>query len=1223
MADPATDAWAGSADPFAAIAANGGTLPTGDQFAGKPDPFVAIKADADAKQPYGGTTAAKAVGTVGAGLSEGSIGALGMPGDLIQGATNMVVRGINAATGSSLPTPESPIGSAAIKRGFGAIDPRMNPDNLVPQNELESVLKGTGAGIGAAVVPMGMAGALGDKAAAAAEPFIGANTTGGIATNAAIGGISGAGSQAAADEVPDKWKPLASTVGGIVLPALPIGGAMLAGAAGRTAWNAIPAITDASKTAAARAQVGAELNAAATDRGAAMSNLESQPQQIVPGSQGTMAQVAGDEGLLSYEKAVAQSPEGKAALDHLQVQQNNARQAALGTIQPQGNVVDLPEAVRSQQAATDDATQSGVQAAQDNAATNASATNVRTAADVADAQAEYQTALQSLQALKPNASPIETAAYFRQMREAMEQEGTQNVAGASQTASAAKAATSPLAQTPEQVGENLRDPAVAARATQADAASRLYDSLPSNMVAPTADIAAKAQSIQAGMLPEHSPIVGEEARLLGLASAYGDQMPLTNVNALRGSILSARSVLKRSDPQAYGRLGQLQQTVEGAVDHAVENKAALDQIAVRRGSMEPEDALPARMQRFKDAENAWQDATRQSAMAGGDGLSGGRSGRSTSSNVGGLGARGEADIGSGNAASGENLSPAPRGNAPGVGAGGKQSAGTSSPSGIAPLREANAAYRNVKETFDEGSVGDILAKTGRGQHDLSNAEVAAKVFHAKPTSGEDARAYLKATGPEKGVPALSDAAAFSLHEAAVNPADGTFNVKKANDWIDNHKQALAELPPEIRTKFKTAVDAQQAVADLVGKHKEALSDFDKSQAGAVAGLADHGDIVKHVGTILDSKTAPEQKLAELAQSAKGNQAAANGLKRAAIEHVLDKFVPEGGNPQAEKLQSYIASKKDVLGKVLSPEEIADMGTKAGAVTAAKDKIAGAEDARAQALRNAEINGKQSVKAAQAARSAELSKYDRGPLGQLKGVNTSGDVLNVIKGIFGAQDGAAKMQSLASEAAKVPGASDALKRAVQEHIQREYTATAESGASGVMKEKRAGLATFMKTKTDALKAAGLSDEQIGILRAVTEDGLRANRSISATAARGGSDTAANQQIAAKMAKTSHGSMLGNIAIESGLAAAGHAVGGIPGLFIGKYLGDKVLSSLREAGLNKVKALRVEAVMNPDIGHALMREAPIKPDSGTAALLGLRARQIGLAGTLGSARQQQSQ
>lgn len=185
MPDPATnDPFANGANPFLAMAAaaqsQAAAQPSDDPFANGNNPFLAMKTAGESGgngKSYEGTTAAKALGMLGAGLSEGAIGVLGAPGNLITGAGNLVSRGINAVTGSNIPMEESPIGTAAIKRGFGAIDPRMNPDNLVPQNELESAIRGTGAGIGAAVVPIGMVGALGDKAAAAAEPFVGANTT--------------------------------------------------------------------------------------------------------------------------------------------------------------------------------------------------------------------------------------------------------------------------------------------------------------------------------------------------------------------------------------------------------------------------------------------------------------------------------------------------------------------------------------------------------------------------------------------------------------------------------------------------------------------------------------------------------------------------------------------------------------------------------------------------------------------------------------------------------------------------------------------------------------------------------------------------------------------------------------------------------------------------------------------------------------------------------------
>jgi hypothetical protein len=66
--------------------------------------------------------------------------------------------------------------------------------------------------------------------------------------------------------------------------------------------------------------------------------------------------------------------------------------------------------------------------------------------------------------------------------------------------------------------------------------------------------------------------------------------------------------------------------------------------------------------------------------------------------------------------------------------------------GSPELRAANAAYREKKQTFDEGPVGEGFAKVGRGEPAFSNAELAGKVFHGRPSAGEDMRAYLKGGG---------------------------------------------------------------------------------------------------------------------------------------------------------------------------------------------------------------------------------------------------------------------------------------------------------------------------------------------------------------------------------------------------------------------------------------------------------------------------------------------
>jgi hypothetical protein len=249
----------------------------------------------------------------------------------------------------------------------------------------------------------------------------------------------------------------------------------------------------------------------------------------------------------------------------------------------------------------------------------------------------------------------------------------------------------------------------------------------------------------------------------------------------------------------------------------------------------------------------------------------------------------------------------------------------------------------------------------------------------------------------------------------------------------------------------------------------------------------------------------------------------------------------------------------------------------------------------------------------------LAKYGTGVLGRLKGITSEADTINTVRRALNADNGATQMSALAKEAGGTPGGAEALKRAVAEVVRQDVQSTSEAGTSGLMQMKRADLAKFLTKRTEALKAAGLSDQQIGVLRAVTDDSLQANRIISATAAKGGSDTSQNHAMAAKLAQGGHQSILGHIVVDTALAATGHAAGGIMGAFLGKTLGDKVIGAMREAGLHRVQKLRVEAILHPELGLALMREFPAKPNQGSAAELGLRLRQLSLAGILASQRQ----
>lgn len=269
-------------------------------------------------------------------------------------------------------------------------------------------MAGVEAGVGSSVP----GASLGETAANAAKTFV---------PNL----IAGSAGQTATEAT---GNPL---VGALVAPAVAgaahVAGDLARGGIGAVA-NAVPPITETQKTAAARRQVGPELVSTASDPAVAQATLAIAPREIVPDSQGTTGPISGDTGLIGYEKAIAESPEGKAAYAESMAQQNAARQNAISGVQPTGNIADLPEAVRSNAAATDTASQAAVDATQARGAANQATVDAATKAHVEGAQEARQTALANIQALKPDASPLEVAQHFRAVRDALEQSGADSVA---------------------------------------------------------------------------------------------------------------------------------------------------------------------------------------------------------------------------------------------------------------------------------------------------------------------------------------------------------------------------------------------------------------------------------------------------------------------------------------------------------------------------------------------------------------------------------------------------------------------------------------------------------------------------------------------------------------------------------------------------------------------------------------------------------------------------
>lgn len=280
--------------------------------------------------------------SIGSLAKQGALGLVSGIPNAIGGLTNLLEKGtVDALTFSNPVTGENSF--HALGRSLGLIDgdePKPDPyipttggdvsrlshvDQLPePQNPQERVARMTGEGAITMAVPGGMFGKLG--------------TAGNIARGAIVGGLSGGAGQTAAEVVPEKYKPLASLVGGMAggltgeaLTAVP---GMVKSAA-RGAKDYVAPLTEGGRERLA----GQTLRDAASNPEDVVKAIDSQPRNLVAGSEPTTFQLTGDPGLGTLERAVAaKNPE---TFQQIRGEQNAARLDALSDIQSTGH----PEAV--------------------------------------------------------------------------------------------------------------------------------------------------------------------------------------------------------------------------------------------------------------------------------------------------------------------------------------------------------------------------------------------------------------------------------------------------------------------------------------------------------------------------------------------------------------------------------------------------------------------------------------------------------------------------------------------------------------------------------------------------------------------------------------------------------------------------------------------------------------------------------------------------------------
>jgi hypothetical protein len=276
-----------------------------------------------------------------AGLAEGGWNALAAPANLANTLANLPIKGINAVAGTHIPEFSTDLGgdaSRALANATGGFSPTETPATgwaekaaRVGGEAVATLPQMALGGAGLAAAPVGrMAQGVGQAMAsapvgAAAAPVIG-------------GAMAG---QAASDAVPPAYKPYADLAGNVLGGgALAVGQAATGGAArfagkqlGSMGIGAKQNIGGEGVTNTQADLAAQQIQDALGPQGRHM--LFNAPEQIVPGDQPTVAQMAPTGGAVALEGAARDA--NQAPFLERQQQQNNARVAAIQGTQPTGN----------------------------------------------------------------------------------------------------------------------------------------------------------------------------------------------------------------------------------------------------------------------------------------------------------------------------------------------------------------------------------------------------------------------------------------------------------------------------------------------------------------------------------------------------------------------------------------------------------------------------------------------------------------------------------------------------------------------------------------------------------------------------------------------------------------------------------------------------------------------------------------------------------------------
>jgi hypothetical protein len=225
------------------------------------------------------------------------------------------------------------------------------------------------------------------------------------------------------------------------------------------------------------------------------------------------------------------------------------------------------------------------------------------------------------------------------------------------------------------------------------------------------------------------------------------------------------------------------------------------------------------------------------------------------------------------------------------------------PQDRANVLAARAATR-ARGDIERGPMGPVLRQGATsGSYRTMESQVPGKIFAKGPTGYQKAKAYAEATG-KPWLDPFKDIVSDSLARDATT--DGMIDPAKLAKWQADHGDALRALPSDVHEQYiKGPAEAAAALAETAAQRRAALvahSKIDiakqvgKSPAEAMRrdpifkgfeGKTTSQEVQDAVGNLFSQPTRLGQ-LRTYLLSQPGGQHAAEGLKRAALDHMLER-----------------------------------------------------------------------------------------------------------------------------------------------------------------------------------------------------------------------------------------------------------------------------------------------------------------------------------------------